>query len=1124
MDPIDAQEICSGTAFNTPVFNSSVSGITYVWTLTNTNIPATVTGYPQPSGNGNINGTTVTNAGTNPYTLVYSVVPNIAGFCSGNPELFELTVQPLPQTNFSIAQQTICTQTASVAIDLTSPTSGVNFTWSATVPAGVNGVTPSSGNNNTVPAYTLENTSNTPQTITIEGSASTQSGECVGLTSLATIIVLPTPIANTISDFTVCNEDQNPAFNFTGVATGYNWSNNNTATSIANNANNVLAFAGFTATNGGTSPISSTVTVTPLYELNGTACQGTNTSFVVTVNPTAQVNAISAIEVCNGSPINPSSFTTNNTIGTTTYAWTNSNTTIGLGASGNGDIPSFAGTNTSSAPITAIITVTPTFTHNGVSCSGPAETFTITVNPTPVLNSITSQTVCNNQATVAVSFSASGATTITWTNDLPSIGLGGSGSGNIPSFIATNSSSSAVTATITASSFYTTGIVSCPGNTETFTITINPTPTVNAVGNEVVCVGEPTTAVTFTGNVVATTYNWTNSNTNIGLNTPSGTNTLPSFTGLNATNNIVSTTITVTPTALTCPGTPTSFTISVNPTPAITNTVLQQEICPGATSLVTWTSNLASGLTTTYTWAVTSSDPGVAGFIPNGTGNLPVVTLTNGGTTPQNVVYTVTPSFGGCQGAPITYTIVVNPGPVMDPIDAQEICSGTAFNTPVFSSSVASTIYQWTLTNTSIPSTLTGYPTPNGTGNINGNIIDNEGSSLVNLIYEVLPTSFGCNGMPELFSLTIQPDLQVFFSESDQTICDGSTTNTVTLTSNSPNSVINWVVDSVPTGLSGVNLLSGVSNIPAYTLINSTNQQLILTFTVQSVNTIDSTLCPGDFYTYSITVNPSPIINPVTDQVICNNSSSTPIQFTGSGTTYEWQNNIPSIGLQANGNDLIPSFIANNSGSSPITALISATPFFTLNGVTCSGTPINFNYTVNPSGQVNQVLDVIACNGDSVQALNFSSLNTGGVNTFSWVNNNNTTGLVSGGITSTTPVFIGQNNANQANVSNITVTPIFSNLNVSCQGTPISFNITINPTPQIISNSNSLICNNTTVSISPQTNVPSIFAWQGTPNPFVSGITTNLQNGTVIQDNLNNFSNTPQIVNYTISPISSPQG
>ena len=59
-----------------------------------------------------------------------------------------------------------------------------------------------------------------------------------------------------------------------------------------------------------------------------------------------------------------------------TIAWTNSNTSIGLTSSGNGNMPSFTATNNGTTPITATITVTPT-----LSCTGTPKTFTIKVNP-----------------------------------------------------------------------------------------------------------------------------------------------------------------------------------------------------------------------------------------------------------------------------------------------------------------------------------------------------------------------------------------------------------------------------------------------------------------------------------------------------------------------------------------------------------------------------------------------------------------------------------------------------------------------------------------------------------------------------------------------------------------------
>ena len=1055
---------------------------------------------------------------------MYEVVPNIAGFCSGNPENFNLTIQPLPTTQFSNSQQTICTQSNSAELTLSSTSTAVDFEWEANVPAAITGVTQLSGNGSTIPAFTLENNSNLPQTITFSAKATTQNGACQGPIASATITVLPTPSVDPIAALTICNNQTSTPVTFSGVATGYNWNTNNTATGTANNANNVLEFSAFMATNNSTAPILATINVTPIYTLNATTCQGEDTAFVLTVNPTAQVNNLPNIEVCNGDNIPQTLFSTLNTIGTTTYNWTNSNTAIGLAANGTQNIPAFNATNTTNAPINATITISPSFTHNGTTCTGPQQTFSITVNPTPVLSPIAAQTICNNQPTAAVNFSASGTTNITWTNDLSAIGLATTGNGNIPAFNATNTSNSPITATLNAAAFFNTSNLSCPGNTQAFTFTINPTPSVDAVQNQILCVGEASSAVNFSGSVTPTTYNWTSSNTNIGLSNPSGTNNIPTFTAINQTNAIVSTTITITPTAQSCLGTQTTFTLSVNPTPAITNTSLQQTICPGTTTAVNWTSSLAQNLTANYNWVATNVGANIGGATLSGTGNLPQMTLSNTATAPQTVVYNVTPSFGGCSGNTITYTITVNPGPVMDPVAAQEICSQTPFNTTQFTSNITSTTYQWNLNNTSIPATLSGYPTPNGNGNITGAIIENTGSSLVTLNYEIFPTSFGCQGASQLFNLTIQPELNVIFSTTNQTICDGEVTNGVNLTSNSPNTFIHWSIDSIPQNITGVNQINGTGFIPVFSLGNTSLQTQILTFTAQAFNSLDSTLCPGEVYFYTITVNPSPNVNPVANQVVCHNTSTTEIQFTGSGTTYEWQNSIPGIGLPASGTNILPSFNAWNNNTSPQTATITATPFFTLNGVTCAGSPTTFDFTVNQNGQINPIPNIAVCNGDSVPSVFFSSVNSGGSNSYSWSNLNSTTGLNSSGLDSFTPEFLAVNNVSTPNISNITVTPTFTNLGVSCVGNPTSFNITVNATPLITSTNDTLICNSTLFSVAPTTNVPSIFAWQGITNPLVSGITTNLQNGINIQNNLVNSSPIQQVVNYLVTPISSPQG
>ena len=100
------------------------------------------------------------------------------------------------------------------------------------------------------------------------------------------------------------------------------------------------------------------------------------------------MDAIADQTLCNGDNTSAVEFSTASasSLGTISYAWTNDNANIGLAASGTGDIPSFTATNNTTAQITGTITVTAVYKYNDVSCSGESETFTITVNPSPLVN------------------------------------------------------------------------------------------------------------------------------------------------------------------------------------------------------------------------------------------------------------------------------------------------------------------------------------------------------------------------------------------------------------------------------------------------------------------------------------------------------------------------------------------------------------------------------------------------------------------------------------------------------------------------------------------------------------------------------------------------------------------
>ena len=184
----------------------------------------------------------------------------------------------------------------------------------------------------------------------------------------------------------------------------------------------------------------------------------------------------------------------------TTYSWTNSNTSIGLAASGTGDISTFTATNTGTVPVSATISIIPT--ANG--CTGTTNAYNIIVNPAPTVNTIANQAYCHNvtsPSTVVTGPVAGSA--YTWTNSNTDIGLTSVGTGNVPSFTATNALSTPVSATISI-----TPVASgCTGPVSTYTITVNPLPVPPISGTPSACAG--TSGLVYTTDPGMTGYQWT---------------------------------------------------------------------------------------------------------------------------------------------------------------------------------------------------------------------------------------------------------------------------------------------------------------------------------------------------------------------------------------------------------------------------------------------------------------------------------------------------------------------------------------------------------------------------------------------------------------------------------------
>ncbi|KPK86887.1 MAG: hypothetical protein AMS27_04030, partial [Bacteroides sp. SM23_62_1] len=407
----------------------------------------------------------------------------------GNPvsRQFTFTIYPLSVGgSISGGSTPICEGSGTGNMTLNGNT-GNNLTWQKQLNGG--GWT-DAGNTSTTYSETLSSGG------TWDYRVEVQSGTCpVAYSTIQTIKVDTIPDAsgtlnntNTICNNGTCNITlkstvNSTIFNYTVTstpATGYNWtaSKDPVAGSITDSDADGSETLSRQLEHDHNAPVTVTYTITPIGPRT-TACTGSPITRDVVVNPPGQVNDPIDQVVCNGASTTTVTFTTANTGGTTTYAWTNDNTTIGLSDNGSGNIGSFTAVNTGTSPVVANIEVTPTFSNGGVNCEGTPKTFKITVNPSGQVNDPIDQELCTGVNIMPVNFSTNntgGTTSYSWTNNNTSIGLAANGSGNIGSFIAVNTGTTPQVANISVTPTFSNGGVDCAGSAKSFSITVNPIP------------------------------------------------------------------------------------------------------------------------------------------------------------------------------------------------------------------------------------------------------------------------------------------------------------------------------------------------------------------------------------------------------------------------------------------------------------------------------------------------------------------------------------------------------------------------------------------------------------------------------------------------------------------------
>jgi hypothetical protein len=147
-----------------------------------------------------------------------------------------------------------------------------------------------------------------------------------------TVNVNPTPVVTVPANIVEMTGTTIPAQTFTSTVAGTTFAWTNSAASIGLAASGTGSTPSFVATNATASPVTSTINVTPTAP---NTCVGAAQPFTITVDPTPNVNQPANVTNCEGT-LTTVDF--NGTTANTNYLWTNTNTSIGLAASGSNDL------------------------------------------------------------------------------------------------------------------------------------------------------------------------------------------------------------------------------------------------------------------------------------------------------------------------------------------------------------------------------------------------------------------------------------------------------------------------------------------------------------------------------------------------------------------------------------------------------------------------------------------------------------------------------------------------------------------------------------------------------------------------------------------------------------------
>ena len=273
-----------------------------------------------------------------------------------------------------------------------------------------------------------------------------------------------------------------------------------------------------------------------------------------------------------------------------------------------------------------------------------------------------------------------------------------------------------------------------------------------AASDKTICSGSNASiAITNPNGVAGTTYSWTVFSSANVTGALAGNGSLISQI-LSSTDGINSGTVVyrITPSASGCPGIPIDVTVTVTPKPSIIDppTSFIQEICSGTPFSFTPSASIAG---TTYNWTATVIGT-LTGVNLSGSGATIADNPVNSTNSNGVIIYTITPTNGGCNGSPVNLVVTVRPVTSASATD-QTICSGESTSIAITNpNGVTGTTYSWTAVATNVSGASAGSGST-----ISQLLVNTHGSINGTVVYTITPSANGCPGPTFIVNATVKP-------------------------------------------------------------------------------------------------------------------------------------------------------------------------------------------------------------------------------------------------------------------------------------------------------------------------------------------------------------------------------